>query len=173
MSLCKGGARDRTYWMWVNIEAVRKGIRTGSKFLLGVIVTCFVLAGVSATAQTTARTTDLSARLIDSVKGPDLFRAHCAACHGSEGKGDGPAGLALKKKVPDLTLLAKNNKGQFSSAYVRRTITGEGVSEWAISHGSREMPIWGPIFHQIESDMDWGNVRLVNLTKYVESIQQK
>lgn len=38
------------------------------------------------------------------------------------------------------------------------------------SHGSREMPIWGPIFHQIESDVDKGNV-LENLVKYLESIQ--
>ena len=173
MSMCKGGARDHKLWMWVTIDAVSKGFRKGSQVLLGLAVACFVLAGMSATAQTKARTTASSERLIDSVKGPDLFRAHCAACHGLEGKGDGPAGLALKKKVPDLTALAKKNKGQFPSAYVRRTIVGEGVSAWAISHGSREMPIWGPIFHQIESDMDWGNVRLDNLTKYVESIQQK
>jgi mono/diheme cytochrome c family protein len=33
------------------------------------------------------------------------------------------------------------------------------------------MPIWGPIFHQIESDVDWGNVRVENLVKYLESIQ--
>jgi hypothetical protein len=39
------------------------------------------------------------------------------------------------------------------------------------SHGSREMPIWGPIFHQVESDVDRGNVRLENLVKYLESIQ--
>ena len=79
----------------------------------------------------------------------------------------------MKKKVPDLTVLAKNNKGQFPSAYVHRKIVGEGVSAWAISHGSREMPVWRPIFHQIESDMDWGSVRLDNLTEYLESVQQK
>jgi mono/diheme cytochrome c family protein len=33
------------------------------------------------------------------------------------------------------------------------------------------MPIWGPIFHQVEADMDWGNVRLENLVNYLESIQ--
>jgi hypothetical protein len=97
MSLCKGGARARKFWMWVTIEAVSKGLRTGSQFLLGLAVACFVLVGISATAQTKARTTDQSERLIDSVRGPDLFRAHCAGCHGLEGKGDGPAGLALKK----------------------------------------------------------------------------
>ena len=109
-------------------------------------------------------------RLIYSVKGPDLFRAHCGACHGSGGKGDGPLAPALKTKVADLTVLAKNNGGQFPSARVRRIIMGDDVSA---SHGSREMPIWGPIFHQIESDQDFGNVRLQNLVKYLESIQQK
>ena len=54
---------------------------------------------------------------------------------------------------------------------MRKIIVGEDV---LISHGSREMPIWGPIFfHQIESDQDWGNVRVENLVKYLQSIQQK
>jgi hypothetical protein len=35
------------------------------------------------------------------------------------------------------------------------------------------MPVWGPIFHQIEEDQDFGNVRLRNLIKYLETIQQK
>jgi len=76
----------------------------------------------------------------------------------------------LKGKVPDLTVLAKNNVGQFPSAGVRKVITGD---ELVISHGSREMPIWGPIFHQIEADQDFGNVRLENLVKYLASIQRK
>jgi len=33
------------------------------------------------------------------------------------------------------------------------------------------MPIWGPVFHQVESDVDRGYVRLDNLIKYLESIQ--
>jgi hypothetical protein len=45
--------------------------------------------------------------------------------------------------------------------------------EIAVSHRSRDMPIWGPIFHQIESDQDFGAVRLQNLVKYIESIQTK
>ena len=106
--------------------------------------------------------------LIRSVAGPDLFRAYCATCHGVDGKGDGPAAAALKTKPANLTVLALNNHGQFPAAAVRSTITGEKV---LASHGSREMPIWGPIFHQIEADVDRGNVRLENLLKYLESIQ--
>lgn len=106
--------------------------------------------------------------LIRSVKGPDLFRAYCASCHGVDAKGNGPAAPALKAKVPDLTVLAKNNGGRFPDARVRKAIMGDDV---IASHGSREMPIWGPIFHQIEEDIDRGNVRLDNLAKYLESIQ--
>jgi mono/diheme cytochrome c family protein len=142
--------------------------------LLGFALTSFVLASLGAASQTAPKTQqktkDQLEQLVYSVKGPDLFRAHCAACHGSGANGDGPLASALKAKVPDLTALAKNNGGQFPSARVRKIITGDDV---LASHGSREMPIWGPIFHQIESDQDFGNVRLQNLTKYLESIQEK
>jgi len=138
--------------------------------LLGFGITWFACAG-AAWAQTKANTPGEGGdHLIYSVKGQDLFRAHCAACHGPRGKGDGPLAPALKAKVPDLTLLAKNNGGKFPSVRVRSSIAGDKLVQ---SHGSREMPVWGPIFHQIESDQDFGDVRLQNLTKYLESIQQK
>jgi mono/diheme cytochrome c family protein len=108
--------------------------------------------------------------LIYSVKGPDLYRAHCAACHGSDGKGGGSVAPALKAKPADLTILAKNSGGKFPEDRVRKFISGDEV---LASHGSREMPVWGPIFHQIEVDQDFGNVRLRNLVKYLESLQQK
>jgi mono/diheme cytochrome c family protein len=138
--------------------------------VLKMISVLAMLVAVGMCAQTPPNTQEQLERLIYSVKGPDLFRAHCAACHGEDAKGSGPLASALKSKVPDLTVLAKNNSGQFPSAGVRRMIAGDKV---AVSHGSREMPIWGPIFHQIESDQDFGNVRLENLVKYLESIQQK
>jgi mono/diheme cytochrome c family protein len=106
--------------------------------------------------------------LIQSVTGSDLFRAYCASCHGLDAKGRGPAASALKAGVPDLTLLSRRNLGQFPTAHVREVIIGEQV---VAAHGSREMPIWGPIFHQVEGDQDWGNVRLENLVKYLASIQ--
>jgi hypothetical protein len=34
------------------------------------------------------------------------------------------------------------------------------------------MPVWGPIFHQVEEDRDYGAVRLHNLTEYIRSIQK-
>lgn len=106
--------------------------------------------------------------LIRSVKGSDLFREYCAPCHGLDGKGNGPAAPALKSKVPDLTLLAKQNGGSFPAAQVRKTVMGDSA---VLAHGSREMPVWGPIFHQVEEDVDRGNVRIDNLVKYLASMQ--
>jgi mono/diheme cytochrome c family protein len=109
-------------------------------------------------------------QLIHSVEGQDLYRAYCASCHGVNAHGDGPAAPALKTKVPDLTLIAQRNHGAFPSQGITEIISGEGGP---VSHGSREMPIWGPIFHEVEADQDWGNVRLQNLTRYLESIQKR
>jgi mono/diheme cytochrome c family protein len=149
----------------------RQGTFIGLPLVLGFAVVCLLLAGIGRTAQTTPGTTPQAQeleRLIYSVKGPDLFRAHCAACHGEDAKGNGPMAPALKTTAPDLTVLARNHGGQFPVDHVRKLIAGDEV---LASHGSREMPIWGPIFHQIERDQDFGNVRLENLVKYLESIQ--
>jgi len=139
--------------------------------LLSIGVICAVFAVCRSTSSNPVPQSDQQyPQLIRSTQGRDLFRAYCASCHGSDGKGHGPAAGALKSEPPDLSLLARRNGGQFPSADVRRVITGDDV---VVSHGSRQMPIWGPIFHQIEEDVDRGNVRLDNLVKYLESIQQK
>lgn len=109
-------------------------------------------------------------RLIYSVKGAELYRAHCAACHGAQGKGDGPVAPTLKAKPADLTMLSKKNGGTFPAQRATKIIVGDDA---ILIHGTREMPIWGPIFHQIEDDRDFGNVRVQNLIKYLETIQQK
>lgn len=148
--------------------------RPGEKFkgvlplALVVVLAPVILSGAARQNQTAPNAGEESTPLIRSVEGPDLFRAYCASCHGVSGRGAGPAAPALKAKVPDLTLLARNNGGRFPEAYVRGVIMGDKV---VAAHGSREMPIWGPIFHQIEADVDRGNVRLENLVKYLESIQ--
>ena len=132
------------------------------------VVLFLAFSAMAVNAQTKANQSQAPLNLIYSIKGPDLYRAYCASCHGLTGRGDGPVAPALKAKVPDLTLLARSNGGPFPSARVRNTISGDEI---LASHGSREMPIWGPIFHQVEQDRDFGAVRLENLVKYLESIQ--
>jgi hypothetical protein len=79
---------------------------------------------------------------------------------------------ALKREVPDLTRLSQRSDGAFPATHVRSTIMF-GTDDIIPAHGSREMPIWGPIFHEIEFDRDLGNVRLEDIVKYIESIQRK
>jgi mono/diheme cytochrome c family protein len=105
------------------------------------------------------------------IEGPKIFRYYCAAGHGADGRGLGPASAALKHAVPDLTLISQRNGGKFPHEYVRKII--DGKQPGPLAHGDREMPIWGPVFHEVESDQDWGEVRLDAITKYLQSIQQK
>lgn len=145
-----------------------KKFKTAWQVALPLAFAGVVLAGASLQTQTAPNVKEQLPPLIRSVKGPDLFRAYCASCHGVDAKGAGPAAPALKARVPDLTLLARRNRGEFPAVRVREAIMGDKV---VAAHGSREMPIWGPIFHQVEYDMDWGNVRLANLVEYLQSIQ--
>jgi|SRR5579864_5263521 len=104
-----------------------------------------------------------------AVEGSQIFRDHCAVCHGKDGRGRGPATIALKDTVPDLTVIARRNGGVFPATRVKAVI--DGTQEGASAHGSREMPVLGPIFHNFEWDQDLGEVRLQNITDYLRSIQ--
>ena len=110
-------------------------------------------------------------RLIDSIQGPNLYKAYCAVCHGSSAKGDGPMMMFLKTAPSDLTRISAKNGGMFPLAKVRRIISGE--ESLPGGHGTRQMPIWGPIFSQVAWDQDLGRVRVDNLARYLESLQGK
>jgi len=124
----------------------------------------------SATSQQPAGAVEQE-HLIQSLNGKALYQAYCATCHGADAKGGGPAAAALKKAPPDLTVIAKKNGGKFPSLQIQKMISGEDVGTAA--HGSRAMPIWGPVFGQIAWDQDLGKVRVYNLAGYIESLQKK
>ena len=103
--------------------------------------------------------------------GKDMYVAYCASCHGKDGKGDGPAAAALKSVPTDLTQLAVKNGGKFPENHVSQTIKGDSGMP---SHGSKDMPVWGPIFGAMGSKSDAVvQLRVRNLTKYIASLQQK
>ena len=78
--------------------------------------------------------------LIHSTEGPEYISAYFSLLQWFRmRKRHGPAAGTLKAKVPDPTVSAKNNAGQFPIARVRKVIIGDDV---VASHGSREMPIW-------------------------------
>ena len=102
--------------------------------------------------------------------GKEMFDAYCASCHGKDGKGDGPAAPALKMPVTNLTTLA-NNGDAFPAAHVSAMIQGDSMVP---AHGSKDMPVWGPIFMSIGGHSQTEvQLRIRNLTNYVESLQAK
>jgi mono/diheme cytochrome c family protein len=105
---------------------------------------------------------------IQSVEGVDTFKTYCAVCHGPDAKGNGPAATALKKAPADLTTIAKRNGGRFSATDVEAVIMGAQVMA---SHGSRDMPIWGPVFQSMASEPGVMKLRVSNLVNYIKSIQ--
>ncbi len=68
--------------------------------------------------------------------GGKLFVKHCVVCHGPEGRGDGPAGTALKPKPPNLAEMA----GQHPA----------GDLAWKIENGRGAMPAWKGILNESE-----------------------
>lgn len=134
------------------------------------VLASVVFPSLGATAQTLQKKDRLEQSAY-SVKGPDLFRSYCAPCHGLDAKGTGPVAPALKVAVPDLTALAKNNRGPFPIARIRSVIMGDQV---LAAHGSRDMPVWGPIFYETEKDQGLPkDLKLQNLLQYLQSIQRK
>ena len=103
--------------------------------------------------------------------GKGMYLAYCASCHGKEGKGDGPAAPSLKCVPTDLTQLAAANGGTFPESHVIQTIKGDSLTS---GHGSKDMPVWGPIFRAMGTTSDGvAQLRVRNLTKYIASMQQK
>lgn len=110
---------------------------------------------------------------IHSMYGKDLFEFYCASCHGRDGKGGGPVVPALETGPPDLTMLAKGNGGVFPRSRVVSLVAGTDAHGTPIAHGSREMPIWGPIFRSLDPSDRRSVIRVENLADYLASLQQR
>jgi mono/diheme cytochrome c family protein len=109
--------------------------------------------------------------VIPSLDGQTLFVTYCAVCHGKAADGTGPMASVLKVRVPNLAELTKRNAGKFPFERVERRIEGTDTTT-SVGHGTKEMPIWGPLFSQVANDQDFGKVRIHNITKYLQTLQK-
>ena len=143
---------------------MRRKLSVTRALLLGMLLTAMAPVGY---AQETSHDPVLA------EIGAPIFTRYCASCHGTDGRGDGPAATALKKKPADLTAIAARRGGRFPGGEIAQFIDGRFELP---AHGSREMPIWGEHFSAdtpspgIGDSIARGNI--ASLVQYLKSIQQ-
>jgi mono/diheme cytochrome c family protein len=143
------------------------------KFIpLAVIVfalSSLVMAQEKSSSETTVKHVPITQT--SPVSGKEMFHNYCAVCHGTDGKGNGPAASALKSAPPDLTVLAKKEGGKYPSAHVAAVIRGQADLN---AHGSKDMPVWGPLFSSISQGHESQvQQRVANLVDYIGTLQAK
>jgi len=109
----------------------------------------------------------VSAQAADLAEGIDLYKNHCAACHGAYGEGDGPAAPAMRTPVPNLRVLARRNGDVFPTDAVAAYVDGRDVKA---AHGDRQMPIWGDVFHS--PDEKKARERIDSLVEFLKTMQE-
>jgi len=80
----------------------------------------------------------------DAGEGQRLYERHCASCHGLEATGHGPMRPVLIVQPKDLTVLSRENGGEFPLERVVKRIDGRDP---LVSHGS-PMPVYGDFFQE-------------------------
>ena len=137
---------------------------------LATLIVGVLAVGLGALAQDKTVIKKVPMKMTSAIDGAEMFKAYCASCHGMDADGNGPAAAALKKLPGNLTRLSERNNGKFPVARVQAMIQGaEGVD----AHGSREMPVWGPLFRMLGTNPNsQEKLRIYNLMKYLESIQK-
>jgi mono/diheme cytochrome c family protein len=96
-----------------------------------------------------------------------MYKDYCAACHGMDGKGDGPAVEFLKAPPPDLRTLAQRDGGKYPALRVANTLRFRTSSD---VHGKIDMPLWWLAFKSQKANV--ADLRVDNLTTFVKTLQQ-
>ncbi len=121
--------------------------------------------------QSKAKVVTIPATRTTPISGKQMYASYCAPCHGANGRGYGPVGVALNTTPADLTQLSRNNGGKFPSAHVASVLQfGAKIP----AHGTSEMPVWGPVLGKMDQASPQDRpLRISNLSHYLETIQAK
>ena len=142
-----------------------------SKYLSILVLAC---AAVVAAQQPAAKIKEVPVKPTSPVSGSEMYKAYCAVCHGTDGKGGGPAAASLKIPPTDLTLLSKKNGGVYPAQHVSAVL--QFGAENPAAHGSATMPIWGTLLRSLNAgSQNPGPLvqqRVSNMTNYLKTLQQ-
>jgi cytochrome c len=132
-----------------------------------------LLAGIGYANQSASSKVVIPVSRTSATNGKQMYVNYCAPCHGVDGRGQGPVAAALKKQPANLALLSKNNGGKFPSTHIMSVLEFGAANS---SHGTAEMPVWGPMLGKMDTTIAEPNVRVLrisNLSQYVQSLQAK
>jgi mono/diheme cytochrome c family protein len=143
-----------------------------STILLGTLVVATSLCLAQANTEQKPVVKQTPIKQTSPASGKEMYTQYCAPCHGTDGKGGGPAASAMKAPPTDLTQLAKKHDGKYPANSVASVLKfGSGP---AAAHGSAEMPVWGPLFQSLDKFHDTAlQQRISNLVSYIETLQVK
>lgn len=137
----------------------------------GLLLVAAVNGQSAGTPQDKPRLDQASIAYSDPGSGAQMYKDYCAACHGTNGKGDGPAAPFMKAPLTDLRTMAQRNGGTFPAERVASMLRFGTGSQ---AHGVADMPVWGPLFRaQRQLDEALVKQRIANLVDFIESLQQK
>lgn len=142
-----------------------------SSFVLLFSATAAAFIGVAQQPTTTIKKVPIKPTSVAS--GQQMYTTYCAACHGANGTGNGPAAPALKVPATDLTTLSQKNNGSFPEAHVAAVLRF-GVENPA--HGTADMPVWGNLMETLgpasANKQEAVQQRISNLTDYIKQMQK-
>jgi mono/diheme cytochrome c family protein len=140
----------------------------GRRWFMSTTILCAAL-GIVAMASSAQAKVDLTTQAAIE-RGKVTFQEHCAVCHGTGGKGNGPAAGALTKRPTNLAALRKIN-GSFPAVQIKSAIKG---TDPVVAHGIPAMMVWGAIFRADANGNETAvDARISDLIAFIESIQEK
>jgi mono/diheme cytochrome c family protein len=136
-----------------------------------VVLSPLLLIVIAASANDKLAANEPPAETAAVASGKQSYLEYCAACHGADGRGMGPAASALKTPPADLTTLTKRHEGKFPDDYVATIVRfGSPIP----AHGSSDMPVWGPVFGLRDNGSELAvRRRIKNLCAYLATLQEK
>ena len=96
---------------------MRNVVVVNSRVVWGLVAVMSLLVGLHAHAAE-----QVSEAVMKEAK--EIWQTRCATCHGTSGKGDGPAGVALNPKPRDLT--SEEWQKSVTDDYIEKIIVGGG-----------------------------------------------
>ncbi len=98
-----------------------------------------------------------------------LFGEYCAACHGRDGRGRGPAAGVMAARPPDLTRLSERSGGEFPWSRVEKCLRAiDRPSPAKVTEG---MPVWQAVASHPSDEVPATRAR--DLAGYLETLQRR